>query len=343
MDVGNLNIIVEANIPFIKGLLEPFGKVTYLESEAIDAGAVREADALFVRTRTKCGETLLGGSRCRFVATATIGTDHIDKPWCDSHGISVYNAPGCNAPAVAQYVMASVMQLINRPLSQYRIGIVGAGHVGSIVERWARALNMEVLVCDPPRQRQEGGTCWTDLATIARKADIITFHTPLSYTGPDATYHLADGPFFSSLRRGPVIINCARGEIVDTAALIGALDRGYVHSAVIDCWEKEPDISAELLSRAAIATPHIAGYSYEGKVRATRMVLDAFAGHFGIPEIAMRQKVAAGAARIVSARSILSSYDPIDDSDMLKRSPASFETLRNSYVLRHEITSGRID
>ena len=143
--------------------------------------------------------------------------------------------------------------MANRPFSQYTLVIVGVGHVGYIVEKWAKAFDMRVLVCDPPRERAEGGDGWSSLDRIAAESDIITFHTPLTKDGDDATWHMADASFFDKLRRAPIIINSARGPVVDTEALIEALDSGKVSKAVIDCWEGEPAISTELLRRAAIA------------------------------------------------------------------------------------------
>lgn len=328
--------VVERNIPFIQGLLEPyFSRVEYLESEDITPEAVKDADALLVRTRTRCDASLLDGSRVQFIATATIGLDHIDQAYCAAHGIEAVNAPGCNAPAVAQYVMASILRLINRPVSQYTIGIVGVGHVGSIVERWARQFGMRVLVNDPPRQQAEadGTEKWSTLEQIAAEADIITFHPTLNPT----SRHIVSAPFLSSLRRAPIIINAARGPIVDTPALVEALDAGLAHHAVIDTWEGEPALDPDLLRRAVIATPHIAGYSLQGKIRATRMVLDSLSRHFGLPRIEMAETAPDGAAAKVSAAAIAASYDPFVDTAALKSDPSALERLRNTYPLRQEV------
>lgn len=338
MDNYRLNFVIERNVPFIAGLLEPYANVSYLAADEFTPATVKNADALIVRTRTRCDEDLLAKSRCRFIGTATIGTDHIDSEWCEAQGITVINAPGCNAPAVAQYVFASIMQLANRPIGQYTIGIVGVGHVGSIVERWARGLGMKVLICDPPRQRAEGGENWSSLEEIAEKADIITFHTPLTREGDDRTFHIADEAFFASLRRAPIIINSARGPIVDTPALVEALDNGLVSSAVIDCWENEPEISIELLERAAIATPHIAGYSHDGKVRATQMILDAITTFFYLPRVNTLAATPKGIARSVRPLDIVESYNPLVDTVALKNDPSSFEALRNNYRYRSEIS-----
>lgn len=343
MENLRLKIAVERNIPFIQGLLESFADVVYLSAEDFTPETVRDVDAMIVRTRTRCDAALLAGSRCRFIATATIGTDHIDLDWCREAGITVVNAPGCNAPAVAQYVFASISKLIDRPIDQYTIGIVGVGHVGSIVERWARTLGMRVLVCDPPRSRAEAGGEWSTLGDIAREADIITFHTPLTREGEDATYHIADAAFFASLLRRPIIIDSARGPVVDTPALVDALDRGLVSHAVIDCWEGEPAVSPELLRRADIATPHIAGYSLEGKIRATQMSLDALTAHFGLPHISAvpaGESAPADPATVadlaITPEIIAGGYNPIGDTAALKSDPAAFESLRNHYNYRRE-------
>lgn len=343
MENYHLNLIIERNVPFIAGLLEPYANVKYLAAEDITPDAVADADGLVVRTRTRCDAALLEGSKVKFIATATIGTDHIDLDWCQSHGIVVVNAPGCNAPAVAQYVFASIMQVINRPIGQYKIGIVGVGHVGSIVERWARSLDMKVMVCDPPRQRAEGGDGWSTLDEIAAECDIITFHTPLTREGEDATYHIAGADFFSKLRRQPILINSARGGITDTEALVEALDSGLVGRAVIDCWEKEPDISRDLLERAVIATPHIAGYSHEGKVRATQMTLDALTAFFYMPRINAPVTAPHGIAKAVTPTAVMSSYNPLTDTRALKSDPSAFEQLRNNYRYRTEVADCKID
>lgn len=327
-----MKILIERNIPFAKGLLEPYAEVAYPAADEFTPDTVKDADALLVRTRTRCDSRLLEGSRVSFIGTATIGTDHIDLPWCAAAGIEVANAPGCNAPAVGQYVLASISRLTDGNPAGLTLGIVGVGHVGSIVERWARQCGLKVMLNDPPRQVAEGGDGWSTPEEIAAEADIITFHTPLDAS----TRHIVDRKWLESLRRKPIIINAARGGIVDTPALVEALDRGIVRDAVIDCWEGEPQISTALLERVSIATPHIAGYSHEGKVRATRMAVDALCRHFGLPHIEMDERVAPGAADKMDLRTIAASYDPLVDTAALKATSADFEQLRNHYHLRHE-------
>lgn len=332
-------VIIERNVPFMEAL-QSVADVTYLPYGEIDAEAVRNADALIVRTRNRCDASLLEGSKVRFIATATIGTDHIDLDWCKNHGIEVANAPGSNAPGVAQYVFSSLVRLVNRPLGSYTLGIVGVGHVGSIVEKWARELGMKVMLCDPPRMRAEGGNGWSSLAEVAQSADIITFHTPFTKEGPDATFHLADEAFFNSLRRAPIIINSARGGVVDNVAWVEAIKAGQAGKAVVDCWEGEPNINPELLRLASVSTPHIAGYSIEGKQRASQMAMDALCRHFGLPHLSVSGSQPKAVARAITVRTALEGYDPLIDTEALRTAPdtaIAFETLRNTYKLRPEL------
>ena len=332
--------IIENHIPYIKGILEPFANVEYLPNEEITPSAVADADALIVRTRTRCNSDLLSSSRCSFIASATIGTDHIDLDYCQKHKIAVSNAPGCNAPAVAQYVISSIGHLMESKgyaAEALTLGIVGVGHVGSIVARWAKETGLKVILNDPPRQRNEKNFEGVTLEQIANDADIITFHTPLTRAGADATFHLCDDAFINSLKKCKLLINSARGEIADDKALLSGLENKKIGEIAIDCWENEPNISRELLDRAFIATPHIAGYSIEGKQRATAMVLEAVKQHFGldvnIPSIAAPAK---GATDITIAK-VMESYDPLSDTKNLKENPGMFEQLRNNYNLRHEV------
>lgn len=320
-----MNLIIESHIPYIKGVLEACGhSVTYLPPEEITSETVRDADAIIIRTRTKANAELLSGSKVRHVVTATIGTDHIDTEFCKSHGIRVDNAPGCNAPAVAQYVLSSIAAIYGPSLSGLTLGIVGAGHVGSIVNRWAEAIGMKTLICDPPRALTEGPDGFTDMDTIAAKADIITFHTPLD----ESTRHLCGDKFLSKVKRTPTIINAARGPVTDTDALISALETGKIRSAVVDCWEGEPQISPRLLDLATIATPHVAGYSAEGKKRATAMAVRAIE-----PSAVMEFPPVAETPTLAE---ITATYNPRTDTAELKANPGSFEQLRNCYAYRHE-------
>lgn len=340
MDSAQLTVIIESHIPFADCTLDrlPGVRVLRLPPEDITPEAVRNCDALVVRTRTRCDARLLSGTKVRFIATATIGTDHIDLDWCAANGITVASAPGCNAPAVAQYVLSSVAHLLGpQPdrLRQLTIGIVGVGHVGRIVERWARGLGMNVLLCDPPRARQEGPEGFTDIETLAKRSDIVTFHVPLTHDCLDATYHLCDSRLLSLMRTDTLVINAARGPVVDTPALVDACRCGHV-TAAIDCWEYEPDIDTELIRLAKVATPHIAGYSMQGKQRATRMALEALGRFFGldIPNLPSPDD----APDTVTIPDLVASYDPLADTARLTTVllPFGFEQLRNRYHYRNE-------
>ncbi len=336
-----MKVIIEKNIPYINGVLEKYAEVSYLPYQEIIPEAVKDVDILLVRTRTHCNELLLSGSRCKFIGTATIGTDHIDLKYCEEHGITVKNAPGCNAPAVAQYVMSSIgnwmkKEYINNT-SGLTIGVVGVGHVGSIVSRWANDMGFKVLLNDPPLRRLTNSADYVPLSKLMKDADIITFHTPLTHSGIDATYHLAGRPFISALQNCRLLINCARGEIVDNDALVEFKDSSSITDVVIDCWEKEPNINRELLEKAFIATPHIAGYSIEGKLRATAMLLEALNEQFGWSLEVPEARTPILGADSVTMESVMESYNPLFDTENLKTSPEKFEKLRNNYNLRQEV------
>lgn len=335
MENHNLKFIVEKNIPYLEAL-DGVARVERLAAEEITREAVADADALVVRTRTRCDAALLEGSDVKMVATATIGTDHIDLEACREAGIEVANAPGSNAPAVAQYVLSSLAHVCAVPLSQLTIGIVGAGHVGSLVASRARSLGMEVMLCDPPRQQAKGGDGWSTLDEIAAKADIITFHTPLTRDGEHPTFHLADETFFNSLRRAPVIVNSARGPVVDTRAWVAAIEKGIAGPAIVDCWEGEPNIDLKLLEAAAVATPHIAGYSRQGKLRASQMVLDALCRRFDLPHLEVSGGCPPPGPAATKMQIVAREYDPAGDTAALKTAPELFEKLRNNYHLREE-------
>ena len=335
-----MKIIVDSHIPHIHGLIEPRAEVLYLEPGNITREAVMDADALIVRTRTRCDASLLDGSRVRFIGSATIGTDHIDLDYCASHGITVRNAPGCNAPAVAQWVFCAINAWMRQrgitSTEGLTLGIVGVGHIGSIVARWASQLGFTTLLNDPPRENRDGSfdDIFSPIEELQRQCDIITFHTPLTRDGQWPTWHLCDQAFLDGLSRCRLILNAARGSIADNAALLG-----WHGDIGLDCWENEPDISRDLLEKCIVATPHIAGYSREGKQRGTAMMLEALNEHFGwdipIPMIASPAK---GATQ-VTLDGISASYDILADTALLKADPAAFESLRNHYPHRQEFKS----
>ncbi len=340
-----MKLVVDDKIPFLRGVAEQLGEVVFLPGKAITAEHVKDADALIIRTRTRCDAALLKDSRVKFVATATIGHDHLDTEWLAEAGIAWTNCPGCNAASVAQYVEAALLLLEGADcvhLADMTIGIVGVGHVGSRVAEVAERLGLRVLLNDPPRAEREGTSAFVDLATIEREADIITFHTPLTTGGVHPTHHLADPAFFGRLRRTPVIINSSRGEVVDTDALLTAMKRMQVGAVVIDTWESEPQISRELLAKAFIATPHIAGYSADGKANATRMALEATAKFFGlsarfsITPPALPEGFNYLEGYDCPPDSPLRLYNPLRDTAALRACPEDFERLRGDYPLRRE-------
>ncbi len=337
-----IKVIVDDKIPYIREALTAMGvEAHYVPGHAFTNAIVKDADALIVRTRTRCDEALLHGSRVQFIATATIGYDHIDTAYCASQGIRWTNAPGCNAASVCQYIQ-SVLLLLQRErgvvLSEATLGVVGVGNVGSLVVKMARSWGMRVLCCDPPRaERGEQG--FVPLETIAREADVITLHTPLVRDGKHPTFHLADAAFFASLERKPYFINTSRGETTDTKALMEALEEGEISQCCIDVWENEPNINLDLLHRCHIGTPHIAGYSADGKVNATRMSLEALAAHLGLPEVPSVQAPCPEEPGLYAnsrAEALLQIYNPCVDSKALVEHPESFELLRGNYPLRRE-------
>lgn len=338
-----MKVIVDDKIPFIREALAGIAdEVVYLPGREFTPEVVKEADALVVRTRTRCDRRLLEGSRVKFIATATIGFDHIDTEYCREAGIAWRNAPGCNSASVEQYVESSLLlleRLRGRQLQGMTLGVVGVGNVGSKVAAMARRLGMRVLLNDLPRQEVEGSDGFSPLAQLAEECDVITFHVPLNRGGRFHTYHLADEAFFGSLKRRPVIINTSRGEVVETESLLKALDKGMVSEAVIDVWEHEPDISLELLDKVFLGTPHIAGYSADGKANATRMALDALCSHFGIKADYTIEPPAPACTMIVArsyADACLQMYDPRRDCEALRAHPEKFEYLRGNYPLRRE-------
>lgn len=338
-----MKIIVDNKIPYIKEAIEKIAdQVVYAPGKEFTPELVKDADALVIRTRTVCNQTLLEGSNVKFIATATIGFDHIDTEYCRQAGIEWANAPGCNSASVAQYIQSSLILLQEKrgmPLKDMTIGIVGVGNVGSKVAEVARQFGIRILLNDLPREEKEGTAGFASLERLAQECDVITFHVPLYKEGKYKTFHLADNSFFGSLKRKPVIMNTSRGEVIDTHALLDAIDSQIISEAVIDVWENEPEINIDLLNKVYIGTPHIAGYSADGKANATRMALDALCKHFHI-DAQYEILPPAPANPVVEATSreeaLLKIYDPRKDSRALKEHPQQFEQLRGDYPLRRE-------
>ena len=348
-----MKVICDSHIPFLKGVLEPYCEVVYVPGRDISPATVKDADALIVRTRTKCDSTLLKGSKVRFIATATIGYDHIDTEWCRANSIEWTNAPGCNSWSVQQYMGSLLITMARRfrfECRQKTLGIVGVGNVGSKVARLAALLGFRVLLCDPPRARREGGSGFVDLDRIISESDIISCHVPLTTQGEDATYHLIDSNVLSRMNSSQILINTSRGEVVDCQALRQALEKGALKAASLDVWENEPDIDSRLLELLFCGTPHIAGYSADGKAAGTMMCVQALGRFFDLPckewevqdmpfpsqplEFTIDTKDRK--PQDVLADAILHTYNVMDDDAALRKDILSFEKQRSEYPVRRE-------
>lgn len=339
----NPKIVIDDKIPYIKETISKLtNRAVYIPGNMIGNDDIRDADALIIRTRTHCDAQLLKGSNVKFVATATIGYDHIDTNFMEQAGIKWINCPGCNASSVAQYIDA-VLTLIKTEkhidIQKQTIGIVGCGHVGKKVVEVAKRKGMNILVCDPPRSDAEGEKGFVSMEQIAKEADIITFHVPLTKEGRYPTYHLVNEKLLDSLSKRPIIINSSRGAVVDNEALLYAINYNKVKDAVIDTWENEPNINKELLKRVWIGTPHIAGYSADGKTNADNMVISALCEFFSLPmqpAICPPEIPNADLCPKNEDERTLFLYNPIPESNKLKLEPEKFEWFRNNYPLRRE-------
>lgn len=312
-------IVVDSAIPYLKGVLEPYFNVKYMKGSDISPEDVADAAAIVVRTRTRCGQDLLSGSTVRLVATATIGTDHIDEKWCAANGIKVASAPGCNSGGVCQYVFAALSALgltaFDEKGHRRTLGVVGVGHVGSKVAAEGRRRGYVVLENDPPRG------LLLALDELLERSDIVTLHIPL-----EGNRDFADWKFFSQMKKGASFLNASRGEVVVDEDLLKS--RTNLDKVVLDVWRNEPEIDRRMLAAADIATPHIAGYSIQGKANGTAAVVRSVGDFFGIRQLedfSVSLPPAEPAA-----------YDIMKDDRALRSSPESFEQLRNNYSYRDE-------
>jgi erythronate-4-phosphate dehydrogenase len=339
-------LIIDKHIPFIKGVLEPYAKIDYVAGDRIDNKMVRKADGLIIRTRTLCDKSLLHDSSVNFIATATIGFDHIDTEYCSQNGIHWQHAPGCNANSVMQYlasVLSSLATNRNFSLSGKRIGIIGVGHVGSKIAALAKGIGMIPMLNDPPRAANEGPHGFVSLEEIQENADIITLHVPLNIGGIYHTHHLADDNFFESLSKAPLLVNTSRGPVVETPAVKNAIRNGKISGFAADVWESEPDIDPELLNLALVATPHIAGYSVEGKANGTAAAVQAASRFFGFGLDNWYPASLAESVEQNLAHAILSTYNVRYDDIMLRNDPSRFEHYRNHYPVRREPPAFKIN
>ena len=361
-----MKIVVDKDIPFISGVFEPYADVVYLAGKEIDKEICADADALVIRTRTKCNSALLEGSNVKFIATATIGMDHIDLEYCKNAGIKVANAAGCNAGGVMQYVFTALYALackkgyflpdsfsnISPEGKKPVLGVIGVGNVGSKVSNMGEYLGFEVLRCDPSKEREQtlafnNGYMqlkdfkdYYSLDYLLENSDIVTLHVNLH----EGSRGMADKSFFKKLKDGAVFINSSRGEVVDEEALLAIADK--LSGIVVDVWAGEPQINLSLLKRVDIATPHIAGYSYEGKVNGTTMAVKAVAAHFGIKELKDFAIVPAeknnnffskdGKTKEEISEYLSNIFPIFGHCADLKENPQDFELLRSNFKYRRE-------
>lgn len=341
-----MKIVADKEIPFLEGVFEPYCEVLYKKGDEIVREDLIDAHVLIIRTRTHCDSALLEGTSVRMITTATIGMDHIDREYCQSHGIKVANAAGCNAGGVMQYVFSAVYGIAARKgikVDDANFGIVGVGNVGSKVEQMARYLGFNVLRCDPPREAAEGPEGFCSLEYLLENSQIVTMHVPLD----DTTRGMADETFFALMQPGAIFINAARGEVINEDALIAASPK--LGAIVIDTWCNEPHINEHLLDIADIATPHIAGYSYQGKENATIMAVRAVARYLGIKELRYYRPVdqeeghepvlldLKGKNHGEIAAVFQYNYPIFTDDFRLRMDPSRFEKLRAEYQYRREI------
>jgi len=353
--------VADENMPFAAEAFGRLGEVRLAPGRKITAETLAGADCLAVRSVTKVNEALLAGSSVRFVGTATIGTDHVDTQWLARAAIGFASAPGSNAVSVAEYVAACLFELAGRlglTLEGTSLGIVGCGNVGSQVAARARALGMKVVVNDPPLADRTGDPVYRPLEE-ALACDIVTLHVPLEKAGPYPTWHLADQSFIGRMKPGAILFNTSRGAVADSNSLHRALDSGRLSAVVLDVWEGEPEIDTELLKKVTIATPHIAGYSFDGKVRGTRMIYEAAGRHFGAepdwdpsnllppPENTVIEIPGGAGRQAAVGLAVKKSYDILADDGRLRKIAGLprgeqgkyFDGLRKTYPVRREWAS----
>ena len=340
-----MKLVIDSAIPFIQGVFEPWCSVLYKEGGSICREDLADADGMIIRSRTRCDAQLLEGSSVKIISTATISTDNVDLAYCRSKGIFVQNAPGSNAGGVMNYVFSALYGAASRksiPLTGATMGIIGAGQVGRRVETMARHLGFKVLLCDPPRADSEGPGQFCSLDYLLQNSDIVTLHASLNA----ATKGMADAAFFDKMKFGALFVNTACGELVDDDALIAAIPK--LGPVIIDAWNNEPYVNETLLKMVDIATPHIAGYSYQGKQRSTAAAVRAVARYFDIPQLfeffpptdikeleAVKLDFTGMTQGEITSK-IQYNYPVFTDDFMFRVNPSGFEKLRADYSYRRE-------
>jgi erythronate-4-phosphate dehydrogenase len=341
-----MKVVADIDVPFLEGVFEPYAEVVYKKGTDISHDDVSDADVLIVRTRTRCDAALLEGTKVSMVATATIGVDHIDLEYCRERGIEVVNAAGCNAGGVMQYVFSALYGVAARKgikIDGVTFGVIGAGNVGEKVAKMAEHLGFRVLRCDPPRAAKEGPDGFCSLEHLLENSQVVTLHVPLDET----TRGMANEDFFTLMQPGAIFINSARGEVMDEQALIAASPK--FGAIIIDTWNNEPDVNEDLIDLVDIATPHIAGYSFQGKQNGTTMTVKSVAAHFGIDELRDFQAVddlpdhgpvlldLKGKNQGEIAAVFQYNYPIFTDDFRFRMEPEKFEKLRTEYQYRREI------
>lgn len=353
-----MKIIIDENIIFAKEAFSPYGNVILKSGREITKSLVKDADALITRSITQINSNLLSGSRVQFIGTATTGIDHVNTDYLKKEGIGFANAAGCNSQAVAEYVFTAltyISQTKQIPLLDKTIGVIGAGNIGSKVVKMSKALGLKVLINDPPLQRKTKENIYCSLKE-ALTADIITLHVPITYSGIDKTFHLIDEKQLTQIKKDTIFLNSSRGPVVNNKTMIKILKSKNL-TTIFDVWENEPEISTTLLSKVDIGTPHIAGYSFEGKVNGTKMIYDAFCKFFNLelswnpnlPEISNKEIEINIVDSIENALyQIFKKVYPInEDSNQLKKmvglpkemQSKYFDKLRKEYRLRRELSN----
>jgi erythronate-4-phosphate dehydrogenase len=352
-----MKIVIDDKIPFIRDVFEPYAKVVYCKGSSIDKQLVADADALIIRTRTKCNKALLEESSVKIVASATIGFDHIDTIWCENNGIKWTNAPGCNSGSVMQYITASLFYLASKhslDLRSLTLGVIGVGNVGSKVVVAAKTIGMRVLQNDPPRMRKEGQYGFISLERLLAESDIVTLHVPYTKEGHDKTHHLINNKNIYSIKKGSFLFNTSRGEVVDNTALLEALNKEHLTGTVLDVWEGEPNADRRLIKRADISTPHIAGYSVDGKANGTIKAVHEVSSVLGLPlgswkpsslpqpanpVIELSSCSASCSVLDLAGIAVQTTYPISKDNNDFKNNPEIFESLRDNYWKRREFSS----
>ena len=353
-----IRIVADDKISFLKGAFEPFADIIYLPWSAINKDSIINADALLIRSVTKCDHNLLNETSIKFIGTATVGLDHIDTNYCKDHSIHWVNAPGCNAASVQQYICAALLTIAENSgfsLQDQTLGIIGVGNIGSHVEKLAKLMGMNVLLNDPPRERNEGHEAFETFHHLLEASDILTLHVPLNISGQDKTWHLMNRDSMRKMKPNTWLINSARGEVIDTVALKEAISIDTFSGLVLDVWENEPRIDLDLLPYVFLATPHIAGYSAEGKANGTAIVVRELGRFFNlplekwfpsdIPEPDNPVLIIDGENKTseeIVREAVKQTYSILEDDRTFRADPRTFEQQRGNYPIRREFSAYQI-